>query len=40
MARSATKDLTQGTPLWLVLGFAGPLLFGFLFQQLDRKSVV
>ena len=34
MARSAVKDLTQGPPTRLVLGFAGPLLFGFLFQQL------
>ena len=34
MARSAVKDMTQGSPLRLVLGFAGPLLFGFLFQQL------
>ena len=34
MARSAVKDLTEGSPVRLVLGFAGPLLFGFLFQQL------
>ena len=34
MARSAVKDMTQGSPVRLVLGFAGPLLFGFLFQQL------
>ena len=34
MPRSAVKDLTQGSPVRLVLGFAGPLLFGFLFQQL------
>ena len=34
MPRSAVKDLTQGSPVRLVLGFAAPLLFGFLFQQL------
>ena len=34
MARSAVRDMTQGSPVRLVLGFAGPLLFGFLFQQL------
>lgn len=28
-----TKDLTQGRPLRLILGFAVPLLFGSLFQQ-------
>lgn len=34
MSRTAVKDLTEGSPARLVLGFAGPLLFGFLFQQL------
>ena len=34
MARSTVKDLTQGSPMKLVLGFSCPLLFGFLFQQL------
>ena len=34
MARSMVKDLTQGSPMKLVLGFSCPLLFGFLFQQL------
>ena len=29
-----TKDLTAGSPMRLILGFATPLLFGFLFQQL------
>ncbi|MFI3237010.1 MAG: MATE family efflux transporter [Lachnospiraceae bacterium] len=29
-----TKDLTQGNPAKLILGFAGPLLIGMLFQQL------
>lgn len=30
---SKTKDLTTGSPMKLILGFATPLLFGFLFQQ-------
>ncbi len=30
---AATRDLTQGNPLKLILGFGIPLLFGFLFQQ-------
>lgn len=34
MARSTVRDLTQGSPMRLVLGFATPLLFGFVFQQL------
>lgn len=34
MARTTTRDLTQGSPLKLLLGFAFPLLGGFLFQQL------
>lgn len=29
-----TKDLTRGSPMRLVLGFAVPTLFGLLFQQL------
>ena len=33
MARSLTRDLTEGKPLKLVLSFAAPLLFGLLFQQ-------
>ena len=33
MARSMTKDLTEGKPMKLVLSFAAPLLFGVLFQQ-------
>ena len=28
-----TKDMTQGNPMKLILGFSVPLLFGFLFQQ-------
>ena len=34
MARTTTRDLTQGSPMKLLLGFAIPLLGGFLFQQL------
>ncbi len=33
MSQGKVKDLTVGSPTRLVLGFAGPLLFGFLFQQ-------
>lgn len=33
MNRSSTKDMTMGSPMKLILGFAVPLLFGFLFQQ-------
>ena len=33
MSRTATRNLTQGSPLKLILSFASPLLFGFLFQQ-------
>lgn len=33
MAKDTTKDMTQGSPMKLILGFSIPLLFGFLFQQ-------
>lgn len=33
MAKSATKDMTNGSPMKLILGFSVPLLFGLLFQQ-------
>ncbi len=33
MARAMTKDLTNGSPMKLVVSFAAPLLFGVLFQQ-------
>lgn len=33
MARESTKDMTQGSPLKLILGFSVPILFGSLFQQ-------
>ena len=28
-----TKDMTNGSPMKLILGFSIPLLFGYLFQQ-------
>ncbi len=31
--RSSTRELTSGSPMKLILSFAAPLLFGFLFQQ-------
>ena len=34
MARSVTKDMTEGSPLKLILGFFIPMLCGLLFQQL------
>ncbi len=34
MARNANRDLTQGSPMKLLIGFSLPLLGGFLFQQL------
>lgn len=33
MAKSASKDMTQGSPMKLILAFFVPLLFGMLFQQ-------
>ena len=33
MSRNSTKDLTVGSPMKLILGFAVPMLFGMLFQQ-------
>lgn len=33
MAGRATKDMTSGSPMKLILGFMIPMLFGFLFQQ-------
>ncbi|WP_026511164.1 MATE family efflux transporter [Butyrivibrio sp. LC3010] len=33
MQKSATKDLTNGSPMKLILGFAVPMLMGMLFQQ-------
>lgn len=33
MGENATKDLTQGSPSRLIMEFAIPMFFGFLFQQ-------
>ena len=33
MSKSLAKDMTTGSPMKLIAGFAVPLLFGFLFQQ-------
>ena len=33
MANKEVKDLTTGKPFKLILGFAIPMLLGFLFQQ-------
>ena len=33
MSRTMTRDLTEGSPMKLVISFALPLLFGVLFQQ-------
>lgn len=33
MAKSTTKNMTQGNPTKLILGFALPMLLGYLFQQ-------
>ena len=33
-SKTMTRDLTQGSPLKLLLGFSLPLLGGLLFQQL------
>ena len=38
MARSVTKDMTEGSPLKLILGFFIPMLFGLLFQQLYNMA--
>ena len=33
LQKASTRDMTAGSPMKLILGFATPLLFGFLFQQ-------
>ena len=30
---SKTKDMSQGSPMKLIIGFAVPMLLGMLFQQ-------
>ena len=31
--KSSARDMTQGSPMRLILGFALPMMLGFLFQQ-------
>lgn len=38
MAKSATKDMTEGAPVKLILGFFVPMLCGLLFQQLYNMA--
>ena len=38
MAKGATKDMTEGPPLKLILRFFIPMLFGLLFQQLYNMA--
>ena len=33
MAKNATREMTSGSPVKLILSFAVPLLLGMLFQQ-------
>lgn len=33
MQKNEVKDLTVGSPMKLILSFAIPMLFGFLFQR-------
>ena len=33
MSKQATRDMTDGSPMKLILGFLIPMLFGLLFQQ-------
>ena len=33
MSTKTSKDMTVGSPMALILGFAVPLLMGILFQQ-------
>lgn len=37
-AKTSTKDMTQGSPMKLILGFTLPMIFGFLFQQLYNMA--
>ena len=39
MARgTGTRDMTEGSPMRLILGFFVPMLFGLLFQQLYNMA--
>ncbi len=33
-----TKDMTTGSPVRLITGFAVPMFLGMLFQQIGRAS--
>ena len=37
-AKTVTRDMTKGSPMKLILGFAVPLVFGLLFQQLYNMA--
>ena len=34
MSRTLTRDMTEGSPVKLILKFSGPMLIGNIFQQL------
>lgn len=38
MAKNATRDMTEGSPVKLILGFFIPMLCGLLFQQLYNMA--
>ena len=38
MAADVTKDMTEGSPVKLILGFFIPMLCGLLFQQLYNMA--
>ena len=38
MAGNAEKDMTQGSPVKLIVGFFIPMLCGLLFQQLYNMA--
>ena len=38
MAANVTKDMTEGSPVKLILGFFIPMLCGLLFQQLYNMA--
>ena len=38
MAGKAEKDMTQGSPVKLIVGFFIPMLCGLLFQQLYNAA--
>ena len=38
MAKSATKDMTVGSPMKLILSFSMPLLIGFILTPGKKKE--